>query len=490
MPELPFINILLPVPIAKRYTYRVPKGWEDRLSRGIRVVVPFGKRRILTGIVDEIGVPAPEKYEARYLLDILDDEPVVTEVQFRLIDWMSSYYMCQPGDVVQAMLPSGMKISTTSYVQLHPDREEKDYQKEEINRLIRALQESETLSYDEAKNVLNVSNPFTVIQHLVREGTLLVFDQVKERYNPKTEKFVRLHPEILENPESVLESAFQKLSRAPKQEDALMAFLQVVSDEDGISKYESAIPKKRLTESGVSDNAIRSLTEKGIFEVFDQRIGRFPSVESETDEFLLSPVQQAAYDKIMELFDSREVVLLHGITGSGKTEIYMHLISQVIEQGAQVLYLLPEIALTTQIVTRLRRVFGDKLGVYHSRFSDNERVEVWQGILQHRYQVIIGVRSAVFLPFNNLGLVIIDEEHEHSYKQHDPSPRYHARDTSLMLARFHHARVLMGTATPSLESYQLAKSGAYGYVELTERYGKALLPEVEIVDLIREKRMK
>ena len=318
----------------------------------------------------------------------------------------------------------------------------------------------------------------------------MIFEEVKEKYKPKTVKRLRMASAYAQHPNR-LEELFGQLEKSPKQLDALLAYMHLLPYYHDASRNALGVPKADIMARGVSGSSVSTLLKHEIFEEFEEIVARFQTSEPIPDFTIeLTPAQQQAQQQVLEHFQTRDTVLLHGITGSGKTEIYVDLIQQILDGGGQVLYLLPEIALTTQIVVRLKKIFGDRMGIYHSRFSDNERVEVWQGVLQGTYPLVVGVRSAVLLPFDNLSLIIVDEEHETSYKQFDPAPRYHARDAALMLARLHHAKTLLGSATPSVESYYHAKQGKYGLVTLTQRYGSAQLPDIELVDIKEERKRK
>ncbi len=485
MERTEFVDVILPVPIPRRFTYRLPRDMS--VEQGMRIAVPFGKRRVLTGIADQVHHNPPEKYEARYVYEVLDTEPVFLPVQIRFLDWLANYYMAAPGEVLHAALPSGLKISSDSYVQLHPAASEEDFD-EEFTTLYEALQANDTLNYQQVQEILGEREAFKSLQYLAHKGLVILYDEIRERYTPQREKYLQLSEQYQE--EDQLNQLFEDLARAPKQEEALLIFLQQIRSPGDGKSLGLRIRKAGIKDEGASPAALQQLLKKGIFIEHEEIVSRFPEVKPTNEHVQLSTLQQKAFDEITNLFETKNVTLLHGVTGSGKTEIYMQLIRHILENNMQVLYLLPEIALTTQIVERLKKVFGDKLGVYHSRFSDNERVEVWQGVLSGRYSIVVGVRSSLFLPFDNLGLVIVDEEHEHSYKQFDPAPRYHARDAAMMLASFHHAKTILGSATPSLESSFLARQGKYGYVRLNSRFGQAQQPEVKLVNVLKKSAKK
>ncbi|WP_238944477.1 replication restart helicase PriA [Sandaracinomonas limnophila] len=477
-----FVDIILPVPIPGYFTYRVPKDWEAYVQKGIRVVVPFGTSKVYTGVIVAVHSNPPTKYQAKYLLEILDEYPLINDKQLDLIEWIAGYYMCTPGDVFQAALPAGLKISSQSKIQLNPTFEEWEQLTEKESVFCNFLKEKESCTFDEAKSFLEVKSPYYLIKSLVGKSAIFVFDELKDRYSPKIIRKIRLteyytHKEHLTQLIGVLEAK-------PKQLAALLLYLQHISVLRDPSLNAKGLDKKIFTQSEISESSIQTLLKNEVFEVFEQVISRFSEGDDELipTKFELSNAQNRAFQEILKSFETKDICLLKGVTGSGKTEIYIRLIQEALANGDQVLYLLPEIALTTQIVMRLKKIFGEQLGIYHSKFSDNERVEVWKSVAEGKYSFIVGVRSSVFLPFNNLGLVIVDEEHETSFKQTDPAPRYHARDVVTILAKMHQAKVLLGSATPSFETYYQAKNDKFGLVELNERYGETLLPEIHLID--------
>ncbi len=489
--ETLFAELLLPVPIPRLFTYRVPLELNAHIRKGQRAIVQFGDRKILTGLITEVHKNPPKDYEAKYILEILDEFPAVTDVQLKLFQWMADYYMCTLGEVMNAALPAGLKLSSESMVQLHPgfDLEESTFAfSEKELMLIRRLQH-DSLSYTDIAKFLGVKSIYTILKSLAGKNAIVLYEEVKEKFRPKTEKRIRLTAEYLQ--EEALQKLFEKLSSKPKQEEVLLKLLQELPVLQDPSRNKSGVAKKALLAEDISESSVNTLVKNGVFEEFEQIIPRFGfDDQGETPKILLSEEQERAQSEIFKSFDTHGITLLHGITGSGKTEIYINLIKKALESNAQVLYLLPEIALTTQIVHRLKKVFGSTMGVYHSKFSDNERVEVWNGVLNGTLQFVIGVRSSIFLPFDNLGLIIIDEEHDASYKQQEPAPRYHARDAALMMGQLHHAKVLLGSATPSVETYFHASQNKYGLVTLTKRFGDAQLPQIILADMGRERKSK
>ncbi len=488
-----FVDVILPVPIPKLFTYRVPMAFEQDIAIGCRVIVPFGKKKVMTGIIGKIHQTPPKEYEAKYISEVLDEVPAVLPVQISFFEWVAAYYMCTIGEVLNIALPSGLKLSSESKIQVHPDFNpdtNTDFFTEREWELLMEIRNRKSLTYREVEEILEIKNFNHIIKSLLQKNSIIIYEEIKEKYVPKKIRRIRLQ-QMYANDKNKLEQLFEKLEKQPKQLDILLKYLQEVPVINDHSSNHKGVEKQVFKQKSLSVSALQSLIKNHIFEEFMQVVPRFEDLGEEKEPvFVLSSGQVEARDAILISFAEKDIVLFHGITGSGKTEIYIEIIKQVLESGRQVLYLLPEIALTTQIVSRLRKIFGDKLGVYHSKFSDNERVEIWRGITEGRYSFIVGVRSSIFLPFDNLGLIIVDEEHENSYKQFDPAPRYHARDASMVLAQNHQAKVLLGSATPSVESYYLAKSGRYGLVELHKRFGNANLPEMILANLRLERKNK
>jgi primosomal protein N' (replication factor Y) len=486
-----FAEVLLPVPIPRTFTYRVPANLNEYVKTGQRAIVQFGDRKILTGLIVRIHDQPPKEYEAKYILELLDDFPSVNEVQLKFFEWMAGYYMCTLGEVMNAALPAGLKLSSESMVQLHPafSLEESDlaFSEKEII-LIKRLQH-ETLSYSEIAKFLGVKYIYSILKSLNGKNAIVLFEEVKEKYKPKTEKRIRLTSPF--NSDRALEELFKTLSSKPKQEGVLLKYLQEVPVLHDPEKNKTGISKKELLTEELSESSLQTLVKNQVLEEFEIVVPRFEiDHRHEVPVILLSEEQERAQAEIFKSFEHHDITLLHGITGSGKTEIYINLIKKAMESESQVLYLLPEIALTTQIVHRLKKVFGATMGVYHSKFSDNERVEVWNGVLNGKLKFVVGVRSSIFLPFDNLGLIIVDEEHDGSYKQQEPAPRYHARDASLVMGQLHHAKILLGSATPSVETYYHAEQNKYGLVKLDKRFGDAQLPQIVLSDMGEERKRK
>jgi primosomal protein N' (replication factor Y) (superfamily II helicase) len=486
-----FADLLLPVPIPRLFTYRIPFELNEQVQTGQRAIVQFGDRKILTGLVVTVHDKPPKDYEAKYILEILDFAPTVNEHQLKLFEWIANYYMCTAGEVLNAALPAGLKLSSESMVQLNPgfDLEESTLNFSEKEVILLKRLQQETLTYSDISKFLGVKHIHAILKSLARKEAIILFEEVKEKFKPKTEKRIRLLPEFATN--DALEKLFLNLESKPKQEEVILKYLQLVSILKDESSNRLGASKKELLSADISESSVQTLIKNKVLEEFDVVVPRFGfGSESSGIPPALSEEQGRALMEIIKGFDNHSVSLLHGITGSGKTEIYINLIKKALDGGSQVLYLLPEIALTTQIVQRLKKIFGTSMGVYHSKFSDNERVEVWNGVLSGKFKFIIGVRSSIFLPFDNLGLIIVDEEHDASYKQQEPAPRYHARDVAMMIGQFHHAKVLLGSATPSVDSYHHAIQGRYRLVSLTKRFGDAQLPEIVLADMRVERARK
>lgn len=477
-----FVDVVLPLAIQGTYTYRVPQDQAHLVERGRRVIVQFGKNRIYSALIYKIGHQAPLRYEAKYILDVMDDEPIVTADQFRLWEWISSYYLCSLGEVMQAALPSVLKLASETKISKGPDADmERGDLHDKEYLIVEALDMVPELKVSDVVKLLGQKSVFPLLKRMFDKGLVSISEELAPKFKPRKQALIALAAEFRD--EHGKRQVLDALNRAPKQQDAVIAYLQLM-------KTSSKVTKKALMEaSGCSSAIIASLVEKGIFLQQEEVVSRIGGEDIEVAvDFQLNPAQQSALEAIRQSFEEKEVTLLHGVTSSGKTQLYIRLIEEYISTGNQVLYLLPEIALTTQMTERLKLHFGAKLGVYHSRFNDQERAEIWNKVLRDEVQVIIGARSSVFLPFKSLGLVVVDEEHETSYKQFDPAPRYHARDTAIFLGHAHGAKVLLGSATPSIESYYNAKSEKYGLVTLTQRFGETLLPAIEVIDIKEEAR--
>ncbi|MEA2043233.1 MAG: primosomal protein N' [Bacteroidota bacterium] len=489
-----FIDVILPLPLKQLYTYEVSEA-ADRIQAGMRVVVPFGKRKLYTGLVKSVSNQRPH-YATKEVLSVLDDYPIVSELQLKFWDWVADYYMCNPGDVYKASMPAGMKPEGETVLSLN-EIEDLSSLTEKEQKIVGILAQKEKLTLSGLRSELDFSGLY-VLNKLKDKNIISVKEQLKESYKAKTRKFLKLSESLLN--QGVTPAVDDELGRAYKQKEALehiVSSVQQAKKDSLLSK--GFVLKSEIKDSfGVSSAILRELVKKEYFEEYEQEIDRLNyNKTGESKRAELSEHQNKALSEIREGYKEKDVVLLHGVTSSGKTELYIELIEEQIKAGKQVLYLLPEIALSTQIIERLRHVFGSRVGVYHSKYSDAERTEVWRDICpayeNNKYQIILGVRSSVFLPFDNLGLIIVDEEHENTYKQYQPAPRYHAANLSVVLAKFHEAKVLLGTATPSIESYYNAATGKYVLVELTQRYRNIQLPEIIVADrkeAYRKKMMK
>ena len=474
----------MPLPLQKLFTYRITAAEADFIKIGARVAVPFGKSKIYTAIVYEKHLEEPKAYEAKEIYQILDESPIVTEIQLKQWEWISSYYMCSLGDVLRAALPKAFLLESETLVIKNNLFKEESILTDEEYLIWEALEHQSKLKIQDIGKILDRKGVLSVVNSLLSKEAIEVKEEIYEQYKPKYVKYVQLHQNY--QSEESLHSLLDDLSRAPKQREIMLCFFQLKH-----GSKEPVLVQDLIKKSNTTSGIVQALVKKEVFELLQVREDRV-SFDTDTRPILdLNDPQLKALAEIKAVFKKKEVCLLHGVTSSGKTEIYSHLISETLEQGKQVLYLLPEIALTTHIINRLQHFYGDKISVFHSRYSVDERVEVWNNLLlrSNKAQIILGARSSVLLPFSNLGLIIVDEEHETSFKQFEPSPRYHARDTAVMLGYLHKANVLLGSATPSVETFYNSRQSKYGYVKLETRYGNVQLPEIELVD-IKEKHRK
>ena len=482
--ETLFIEVILPLSLAKNYTYRVPFELNDQIEIGKRVVVQFGKHKIYTALISAITKKPPTAYEAKYILDVIDSAPSVTSTQLKFWLWMTDYYMCNEGDVMTAALPASLKLASETILILRNDFDDSTELSEKEGIIINALKKQQKLTVSDVSKLLGQKTIYPIINNLLDKELILVAEEVIQKYKPLLKSFILLNE--FYNEEDNLKELFSILDKAPKQLDALMAYLK-------LDKLGLPIAKDQLLEeSNCGPAALKALTDKDIFTVIKRPVSRLAANDDNFSiNFTLNEQQQKALNQINSSFEEKDVVLLHGVTASGKTQVYIKLIEEIINSNCgQVLFLLPEIALTTQIVERIKKYFGNLIGVYHSKFNNSERVEIWNKVKHGAFKVILGARSAVFLPFQNLKLIVVDEEHEPSYKQYDPAPRYQARDSAIYLAHLHEAKVILGSATPSLESYYNALSGKYGLVEMKERFGGVQLPNQQVVSISEETKRK
>ena len=489
-----FADILLPLKLEGTFTYRVPYEWNDAVGVGQRVAVQFGKNKLYSGLIRRIHQQPPlHASVVKYLLSIIDNQPIVNEKQFSLWEWIAKYYMCSVGEVMNAALPSALKLASETKIVLNPDFDGNFQALNEKEYLIaEALEIQHVLTLSDASKIVEQAKILPLIKTLIEKGVVLPEEELQERFKPRKEWFIALAKDFQD--ETALQQLFNALEkRANKQLEILMAYIALNNND---LQQRQWLPQKTVLDFSHSPvSALKSLLNKGVFVAEERIVSRLPDVKEEAsaDSIILSEEQQRCRSEIEAAFLQKNVVLLHGVTASGKTELYIKLIDDVLKQGKQVLYLLPEIALSGQIIQRLRKYFGKNVGIYHSKFNENERVEIWErtaGIHAQQYNIILGARSALFLPYKSLGLVIVDEEHDTSYKQFDPAPRYLARDTAIMLAKMHGAKTLLGSGTPSVESWFNAQNGKFGFVQLLTRYSGQELPETKIIDLRQEIRQR
>lgn len=491
-----FADVILPIPLEKAFTYSITKAEAEFMCPGMRVAVPFGKSKIYTALVYRIHKEAPTAYEAKEIYQILDEEPIITQRQLKLWEWIADYYLCSLGEVLRAAIPNSFLIESETWITKREDFDGFKNLSSEEELVWEALEHREKLKVEDLAGILEKQNVLPLVKRLIEKEMVEAREEIYEKYRPKLIKYVGLNP--LYDAEVAMHGLLDELERAPKQRETLLRFFSLRSDADHMVfiEGERCVPLKQFkAEREVTEASVQALVKKGVFALHQVQEDRVSFEQEEEALKELSDLQNKTLGEIRDVFESHEVCLLHGVTSSGKTEIYMKLMQEALDRGEQVLYLLPEIALTTHIIERLKNFFGEHISVFHSRYSPDERVEVWNNLLHGREKasLILGARSSVLLPYENLGLIIVDEEHDPSYKQFDPAPRYHARDTAIMMGYLHGAKVLLGSATPSIESYENTKEDKYGLVELDTRYGNVQLPEIELVDIkekYRKKRMK
>ena len=486
-----YARVILPLAVEGFYTYQVPASLEKKVKPGSRVLVPFGKKRIYTAIVRSIQAEPPHGFQAKMILDLLDDSPLVSTHELALWDWISAYYMCTPGEVMRSALPSGLRPESESRVRYNQQFEDDRVLDHYERLLLEVIKDQGEVSIGDLQMAQVSKNPVLLLKKLVEMGAVEINEFVRHTTAQKSVPYIRLSEAF--RTDEALHQLLDQLAKAPRQKELVERILSRTGT--GKKDLGAELKRKSFIEGPGDSAVLTTLIKKGVLEKFErEELNRDNEADQTGAPKKLDKAQQKGLEKIREQFNTHQSVLLHGVTSSGKTELYIHLIGEMLDQGRQVLYLLPEIALTTQIIQRIRSIFGERVGVYHSRYTDSERVHVYRNLLgltdEPCYGVVIGVRSAVFLPFQDLGLVIVDEEHEHSYKQHDPAPRYHARDTVQILALHQNARVLMGTATPSFESLYNAHTGKYGYVRLESRYGNVEAPEIILADIKRATKRK
>ncbi|NKI32602.1 replication restart helicase PriA [Croceivirga thetidis] len=485
-----FVDVALPIPLEKLFTYKVSPEQAELIQPGMRISVPFGKRKVYTSIAIAVHDNPPTVYEAKDIDQILDENPLITSFQLKHWDWIANYYMCTLGEVIRAALPKPFLLESETVVTSNADQKVEDSLLSDDEFLIlEALSNQSSLSINDIIEITEKKNVLPILNGLLDKHAIEVKETIYEQYKPKLVRYVHFSEQFTND--EALSQLLEVLSKAPKQRQVVLQLFQLQAQQGGRVKVSDLI-----SASGSSSSIIKSLLNKGVLQELLIREDRILiDQEAEQKQFELSNHQTQALKTIQNAFDANKPALLFGVTSSGKTEVYLKLIEDKLNQGEQVLYLLPEIALTTQLISRLQGYLGNKVAVYHSKYSANERVEVWNNVQNQseNAQVVIGARSSLFLPFSKLGLVIIDEEHEASFKQFDPAPRYHARDSALVLAKLHGAQAVLGSATPSLESFKNAKEGKFGLAELTVRFGEAMMPDVQLIDIkeaTRKKKMK
>ncbi len=488
-----FVDVIIPVPIHKAFTYRVPFELNEYIQVGVRVIVPFGKAKLLTALIVNIHETAPKDYRAKYIEHVLDEQPIITQSLLKFWKWVSGYYMAAIGDVMNAALPSNFKLASETKITLHPDFDLRTVIEDDREiAIIDALEIQEILDLKEISEIAGIKTIQPIIKRMLDKKYILTLESLQDKFSEKTALFVTLEDDFLveENLSQLLEEWSTLKSKAKQSETLLMLLSEGKYNQGRID----LVRKSQLEQRGVSASTLKTLEKNGVVRIEKQSISRVNLEDKDGQvfrEFELSEAQNSALDAIRNSFETKNVCLLHGVTGSGKTEIYVRLIQEQLAKGNQILFLVPEIALTTQLIQRLRKIFGKQVGVYHSKFNQNERVEIWNNILENNpdnYRIVVGARSCVFLPFQKLGLIIVDEEHESTFKQYDPAPRYNGRDSAIVLGQIHDTKVLLGSATPSLESYANCKNGKYGLVQLKERYQGMLMPEILVSDLKKERR--
>ena len=485
-----YADVILPLALQATYTYSVPLEMETLIQPGVRVVVSFGQRKLYSVLVYRVHSEKPQVQQVKDILQVIDTTPIVLSSQYKLWEWLAEYYMCSLGEVMKAALPSGLKMESDTYVASGEYVDVMDLTEEEMT-LIHLLGQKRKLTIRQLTQKSGLKHPMSLIKSMLERKLLFITEDIESEYHPKTENYIALAPEYLN--EKKLCELIDSLKRAPAQQRLILAVASQATTPNDLSTAR-VLRKTLLEKVNVSTSVLKSLIAKGYLiqeEGTTSRIDDDKGNHATRNPLALEDFQINALNEIQNQFSSHDVVLLHGVTSSGKTELYIHLINQTLQNGKQVLYLLPEIALTTQIINRLRKVFGNRVGVYHSKFSDSQRVEVYLKMLSDEpYDIILGVRSSIFLPYSRLGLIVVDEEHENTFKQYNPAPRYHARDTAIVLAKQVGAKVLLGTATPAVETYYNAKFGKFGLVKMLERFSGLELPRTVVVDTREARKRK
>ena len=482
-----FVDVILPLPLPKAYTYKLHSEDAERLAPGFRLAVPFGKHKMYTAIIVRIHQVAPLTYDPKPIGMILDEKPCVTKIQLEFWSWITSYYMCFHGEVMRASIPAALLLESETLIVIKEVEKTVLDKLSDLQFLVYEALHKQALSLDDIAKITDRKRVMPLVVDMMQKGVVMIHQKIEEKYKPKKVRFIRLHPDY--DKDAQLQLLFESLRRAPKQLEVIMRIFSLKLDSGSWSKVEDLRSYLKI-----NSGPIKALVDKGILEESYQEVLRelYPLKKIISKKNQLSEAQYNAYYEIKKKLKEKPVVLFEGVTSSGKTEVYIDLIDKQLQEGKQVLYLVPEISLTPQIVDRMISCFGDQVLVYHSKFSIHERAEVWMNVLNSKKkgQVIVGARSAILLPFQDLGLVVVDEEHENSYKQFDPAPRYQARDSVIYLAKLFNAKVLLGSATPSLESAENARNGKYGWVKLTERFGGVSLPKIELINLKETQKKK
>jgi primosomal protein N' (replication factor Y) len=471
-----YAEVIIPLALPKNYTWEVPLQFKEAAKPGVRVEVVLGKNKKYSGIIKSVSPAKPESFKPKEILNVLDSEPLVYSEQLSLWQWMAHYYMCSEGEVMQAAVPANLKLSSETILIWNEEYGD-DYTGlgDEEYIVAEALELKKELRLSEVQQLLDASHVYPVIKKLIDKNVCHVWENLQEKYKEKKETYVRLNP--VYNNEEKLSGLLNNWSKAPKQMELLLSYLHLVKTEGEVTQPEL------LKKSNATAAQLKGLVDKGILITEKRATDRIKGLpKGLVIDFTLSTAQQKSLTEVNEVFAEKQVCLLHGVTASGKTQVYIHLIEEYIKHGKQVLYMLPEIALTAQVIRRLQKHFGGHIAIYHSKFNPNERVEIWNKIKNGEVKAVLGARSSLFLPFRDLGLIIIDEEHDPSFKQQDPAPRYHGRDAAIYYASLFKAKVLLGSATPSIESFFNCKQGKYGLVQLNERYGNVEMPVIELID--------
>ncbi len=478
-----FVDVILPLYVPKLYTYRVPDTLLDQIALGKRVSVQFGKSKVYAAIIGKIHNTPPKAYEAKYILSVLDETPIIFEQQLQFWNWISDYYLCNMGDVMQAALPAMLKLQSASKIIANPDFDNATVLDDREYMIMEALQLQHELSIENIQQIINTKNALPIIKSLVMKEAILINEQIQERYKEKFITCIQL-TDTYSNNEENLKLLFDLLEKKEKQLNALLAYLHLKQDKTHVLKADL------IKKGNISASSLQTLVKNGVFTEFEIAVDRLQFDEKKTETFELNALQAQAFVEIEKHFEEKDVVLLHGVTSSGKTHIYVKLMEKALQQGKQILYLLPEIAITSQVILRIKKYFGEKCVAFHNKIGDSERVEIWNKVKAGDIKIVIGARSAIFLPFANLGLTIVDEEHETTFKQNDPAPRYHARDSAVVLNKIYQSKLILGSATPSFETYFNAKAGKFGLVYLGKRHGDIQLPLTITANISEERKAK